>query len=288
MYLIGILSDSHDWHSEQINFFLKKNNCAVIKLNFEEMLIKLKNNKFTFLNNKKIRKLNGVWVRYINSGSIEEITTKLTILHLLEEMGIYIHNSAKIIEKTVDKVRTTGLLELYKLKSPETFVSFGNYLKKFPTDKKYKYLLKPIFGSQGKGILLISDPKKSKNIIANGNVYYLQRFLESNEKEFSDFRILVSNHRVISVMKRSSKHFITNVYQGARTQKISLKKKLEKISIKVSKIFNLGYGGIDIKLHKKSYYVIEVNGIPSWKGIQKIEKKNISEILVKDFLKKIK
>ncbi len=287
MHLIGILSDSHDWHSEEIDFFLKKNNCDVIKLNFDDFLLKLKNNKITFLNNKKIAKLDGVWVRYINTGSIEEITTKLTILHLLEKMKIYVHNSATVIEKTVDKIRTTGLLEIHRLKSPETFVSIGNQLKNFPTNKKYNYLLKPIFGSQGKDIFLISNPNKSANIQAKGNVFYLQRFLKSEEKKFSDYRVLVSNHRVISVMERSSEHFITNVFQGAQTKKITLKNKLEKICIKVSKVFNLGYGGIDIKLHKKNYYVIEVNGIPSWKGIQKIEEKNISEILVKDFLRKI-
>ena len=176
------------------------------------------------MNNKKIAKLDGVWVRYINTGSIEEITTKLTILHLLEKMKIYVHNSATVIEKTVDKIRTTGLLEIHRLKSPETFVSIGNQLKNFPTNKKYNYLLKPIFGSQGKDIFLISNPKKSANIQAKGNVFYLQRFLKSEEKKFSDYRVLVSNHRVISVMERSSEHFITNVFQRCTNQKNHFKK----------------------------------------------------------------
>ena len=63
--------------------------------------------KFHF--NKKLEILTCIWVRFIKSGSLEEITTKLTFLHLLEKEGIYIHNSASVIEKTVDKVRTTGL-----------------------------------------------------------------------------------------------------------------------------------------------------------------------------------
>ena len=44
----------------------------------------------------------------------------------------------------------------------------------------------------------------------------------------------------------------------------------------------------DLKFDKKKIAILEINGIPSWKGMQKIEKKNITEILVKDFLKKIK
>ena len=39
-------------------------------------------------------------------------------------MKIYIHNSASVIEKTVDKVRTTGILELNGINTPETTVWF--------------------------------------------------------------------------------------------------------------------------------------------------------------------
>ena len=56
----------------------------------------------------------------------------------------------------------------------------------------------------------------------------------------------------------------------------------------MSKIFDLGYGGIDFKIWKKKIYVLEINGIPSWKAIQTLERKNISEILVMDFLEKIR
>ena len=62
----------------------------------------------------------------------------------------------------------------------------------------------------------------------------------------------------------------------------SFQKKFQK------KIFNLGYGGIDLKIYKNKTYVLEVNSIPSWRAIQKIEKKNIADILVKDFIKQLK
>ena len=74
--------------------------------------------------------------------------------------------------------------------------------------------------------------------------------------------------------------------QSAKKKLISLK--LQKLIIRISKLFDLGYAGIDVKFDKKKIAILEINGIPSWKGIQKIEKKNISKILVNDFLKKIK
>tara|TARA_Y100001954_G_scaffold135732_1_gene144819 strand:+ start:333 stop:608 length:276 start_codon:yes stop_codon:yes gene_type:complete len=88
-------------------------------------------------------------------------------------------------------------------------------------------------------------------------------------------------------MKRSSKKILTNAYQGAILDEFDITDEVKKMCIKVSKLFKLGYGGIDIKKYKGKYYVLEVNSIPSWKAIQKTNKKNITEVLVNDFLKKL-
>ena len=287
MYKIGIISDIHDWHSDQIELNLKKNNCEVLRINFDELIFSFKRNKLFFLNDNRINKLNGIWVRFIKSGSIEEITTKLTILHLLKENKIYVHNSADIIEKTVDKVRTTGILNLNGIYSPKTIIWFSSKKNQFPIKKKY--LLKPIFGSQGNDIEMIKKREDLKKIPANRDVFYLQEFIESEKKNFySDVRVLVSNHKIVSAMERISKNYITNVFKGAECKKKLISLELKKLIIRISKLFDLGYAGIDVKFDKKKLAILEINGIPSWKGIQKIEKKNISKILVNDFLKKIK
>ena len=290
MFNVGIISDSHDWHSKEIEFFLKKKNCIVTKIKFDDLIFKFENKTISSLNNKEINKLDGLWVRFLKSGSTEEITTRLTILHLLEEMKVYVHNSANVVEKTVDKVRTTGLLELNNLESPITFVSFKNNLKEsFVINEKNKYLLKPIFGSQGKNIKKITNFSEFKNITAVGNVFYLQKFLDSKKnKLFFDLRVLVSNHSVVGAMERSSGNFLTNVFQGSKIKKAKIDEKLKKMCEKVSKIFNLGYGGIDIKFHDNKYYILEVNSIPSWKALQSLYKKNISKILVRDFVDRLK
>ena len=48
-----------------------------------------------------------------------------------------------------------------------------------------------------------------------GSVFYLQEFIESDKKNYySDIRVLVSNHKIVSAMERISDNFITNVYKG--------------------------------------------------------------------------
>ena len=288
MSKVAIISDIHDWHSNQIEYFLKKNNVKTSKITFEELVFSFKNNKVFFKNNKLLNDINGIWVRFLKAGTLEEITTKLTILHLLKEMKIYIHNSASVIEKTVDKVRTTGILELNGINTPETTVWFEKKKFNFNFKQNKKYLIKPIFGSQGKNIVLVKNPNLLKKQKITGEVFYLQEFIESSGDKFNDIRVFVSNHKILSSMERVSDHFITNIYQGAKSRKISLGNKIEEICKKISRIFKLGYGGIDIKIFEEKIYVLEVNSIPSWKMIQKTTKKNISEILVEDFIKNLR
>ena len=290
MQTIAIISDHHDWHSYQLEFFLKQNKFKTIKVTFQELKFSFKKNRIFFENNKLLNNVSGVWVRFLKNGTIEEITTKLTILHLLDESKIYVHNSGVTIEKTVDKIRTTGILEVNNIKSPETTIWFAKNKKNLNNNfcKGIKYLVKPIFGSQGKNIFLVNNLNELKKINAIGKVFYLQKFIESQEKEFTDVRVLVSNHNVISSMERYSNHFITNVFQGAKYRQIILEEKIRDLCVKLSKIFKLGYGGIDLKITKNDVFVLEINSIPSWKAMQKISKINISEKLVKDFIKNVK
>ena len=86
-------------------------------------------------------------------------------------------------------------------------------------------------------------------------------------------------------MKRESKNFLTNVYLGASCHKTTISIEIVKLTEKISRIFGLGYGGIDIKIKNKKIFVLEINSIPSWKNINKLYKKDLTEKLVKDFIK---
>ena len=52
----------------------------------------------------------------------------------------------------------------------------------------------------------------------------MQSFLGKSSEKLSDIRVLVSHHKVVASMKRESKQFLTNVYQGAFQKKLNLVK----------------------------------------------------------------
>lgn len=285
---IGIISDLHDWHSKQIKKELEIKGLRVFLLKFSDVSMKIVNSKKTISFKKKID-LNGLWVRFIKNGTIEEINLRLTILHCFRDIGVYVHNNAEIIEKTVDKARTSFILNQNNILIPKTWVFFSrrDFIKNSSKNlQKKKLISKPIFGSQGKDIEILENKDDVLNHKPIGKIFYIQEFIDDiKKKEFSDIRVLVSKNHVVSAMARISKNPITNVHQGANFKKIKVSNELKKLSIKISKIMKLGYAGLDFKVYKKKYYNLEINSIPAWKSLQTIESKNITKILVKDFLK---
>ena len=81
-------------------------------------------------------------------------------------------------------------------------------------------------------------------------------------------------------MTRYGNTFINNISKGAVCKKESLDPKIINLALKTSELLNMSFCGVDIMHYKKKYYVIEVNSIPAWRGLQDVESDNISDQFV--------
>ena len=66
---------------------------------------------------------------------------------------------------------------------------------------------------------------------------------------------------------------------------------LKTLAVDATKAVGLEIGGVDIIEDKKSrsgYQVLEVNGVPAWRGLQNVSNVNISEVIVKFLISKMK
>lgn len=284
-----IFSDSHDWHSNQLKKELKKFKYKVSCLSLNDCFVntKYKNNIFIpgFNNNLP----DGCFIRTIGKGTFQQITRRLTMLHILKKLGVVLFNDINCIEKSTDKSMTTFLLSNKKINTPYTWVPENLKIAKKIIKKEEYIIWKPLFGSQGKGLKII----KNKNLtIKDERVYYLQKYENikiKSKKEWQDYRILVCDNKIIASMIRKNKKNITNIGQGGKPFNLNINKDIRKISIKASKIVKANYAGIDLIIDKnKNLKVLEINSIPAWKALQKITKKNIASILVKAFISKLK
>ena len=113
-----------------------------------------------------------------------------------------------------------------------------------------------------------------KKLLLENKLLKNRFFIDSKKKNiYSDIRVLVSNHKIVSSMERVSDNFITNVFKGARCKKKEITTELKALIIKISKIFDLGYAGIDVKLDEKKIAILGSTGSIGRSLINIIEKK---------------
>ena len=79
-------------------------------------------------------------------------------------------------------------------------------------------------------------------------------------------------------MTRRGESWITNRAQGANCEFLELNQDLTSLSEAACKILDIDYAGVDLIQDKDgSLYIIEVNSIPAWYGLQKVVSFNIAD-----------
>jgi len=158
-------------------------------------------------------------------------------------------------------------------------------------------VLKPLFGSQGKGLQLVGRVDGVHRALpgidpAYGRLAYLQRFVPALTSPGFDWRVLVVGGRAAAAMRRVSTHWIHNVAQGARCEPAELPPELAQRAEAAAGALGLDYAGIDLMPSPPDpgsdavpgIQVIEVNGVAAWQGLQRVTDFNIARAIVDDLL----
>jgi len=234
----------------------------------------------------------GVFVRGVQGGTLEEVVFYLDVLHALHELNIIVYNSARAIERSVDKGMTSFLLENAGIRTPPTWV--GNDVHQAYSFIRrelamgYKVVAKPLFGSQGKDLQLITKPEDITNYKVYNKIYYLQRFIQTAQDSAFDWRVFVIGDEVIACMKREGMDWISNVANGGKCYSAVINDQFEDLSREAVRAINMNYAGVDIMQDLEGkLWVTEVNSIPAWKGLESVNNLVVADILVEDFINKM-
>jgi RimK family alpha-L-glutamate ligase len=211
-----------------------------------------------------------VLARIIPSGSLEQIIFRVDALHRLEERGIRVVNSPRAIERTVDKFWTSTLLERCGIPTPETIVcddadeAFAAYRALGDV------IIKPLFGSMGLGMVRVSDEEMAFRVFRTieqiRGVYYVQRTVDHDG---TDVRAFVLDGRVIAAIERRAAGWRTNLARGGTARSIVLPEQMAGLAVRAAAAVGAYYAGVDLLTGKDgTTYVLEVNGIPGWRGLQ--------------------
>ncbi|MBA3658891.1 MAG: RimK family alpha-L-glutamate ligase [Gemmatimonadales bacterium] len=226
-----------------------------------------------------------VLTRIIPSGSLEQIIFRVDALHRLEDRGAPVVNSARAIERTVDKLWTSALLEQCGLPTPETVVCEDPEEAFAAFRRLGDIIVKPLFGSMGLGMIRVSDEESAWRVFRVieqvRGVYYLQHFVPH---EGRDVRAFVVGERMVAAIERRAPGWKTNVSRGGSASAVALSLEWEQLALRAARAVGADYAGVDLlPTADGGVTVLEVNGIPGWKGLEAATGADVAGALV-DYL----
>jgi tetrahydromethanopterin:alpha-L-glutamate ligase len=292
---VAIMADEVGWHTRQLQAALRARGAVGRCVDLAQCHI----NTATFWHGLQIPGFgqalpDAVLVRGIAGGTFEQVTKRLGVLHALRELGVPVYNDARAIERSVDKSMTSLLLHAAGIPTPPTWatesLAAAQHVLMRESAAGHALVLKPLFGSQGKGLRLVGKvagvhqplPQLTRD---HGGLVYLQRFIPKISNPGFDWRVLVIGGRAVCAMRRSSKHWIHNVAQGGRCEAALLTSELAQPAERAAAALQMDYAGVDLMPSAEhGIQVIEVNGVAAWQGLQRVSSFNIAAAIVDDLL----
>ena len=213
-----------------------------------------------------------VLARIIPSGTLEQIIYRVDALHWVEERGVPVINSPRAIERCVDKFYTTALLEQAGLPVPETIACERGADAIAAIREMGDAIVKPIFGSLGHGMVRVTSPDVALRVVEPleqiGSIFYVQRTVDHGGR---DIRAFVVGGRVIGAIERTAPagDWRTNVSRGGSVRAFDLPPEWAELALRATAVVGADYAGVDLLPSRDGgVFVLEVNGIPGWKGLQ--------------------
>lgn len=258
------------WHTDEIDRAARERGHEHVLLRYEDLVATLGCGTRILSANEALDRADVVLARIIPKGSLEQIIFRVDVLHVLEESGVSVVNSARAIERSVDKFWCSALLGAAGLPVPRTVACESAEAAMVAFRAMGDVIVKPLFGSMGLGMLRVADADLAYRVFRTieriQGIFYLQQTVPHPGR---DIRAFVLNGRVLGAIERSADSWRTNVAQGAQAAAVTLSPELEQLAVHAAEAMGAVYAGVDLLPSSDgTVYVLEVNGIPGWEGLQ--------------------
>ncbi len=286
----AIATDQAGWHGRQLRDTLTQRGLRADFVKLQECHLQIgPNHGRVILPGFEDALPRGVFVRGVPGGSLEEVTFYLDILHALEALGVRVYNDAGAIERSVDKARASFLFAHHGIPTPHTVVARSLAYMRATLEQWFEEhhyaVIKPVFGSQGKGLMRLSREQTHPDYDLCHGVYYIQEYIESAKEHSQDWRVLVINDAAVAVMRREGVGWISNIANGGQGYRDELNPELTDLAVRATRATDMPYAGVDlIRDRQGQLWVTEVNSIPAWRGLQEVSDAHIASLLVDGFL----
>ncbi|HWT24642.1 MAG TPA: RimK family alpha-L-glutamate ligase [Solirubrobacteraceae bacterium] len=286
---VAILGSTGGWHAERLERALSARGHACAFAPVTRMVGRVDGGLALRGRDVALDACDVVLVRGIPRGSLEQVVFRVDVLHVLAAAGVRAVNGAAAIERTVDKFLASALLAAAGLPTPRTVACerAADALEAF-ADLGSDVILKPLFGSMGFGMARVEDADVAQRVFraleVERAVYYLQ---ETLPHDGVDVRALVVGDRVVAAIERVGTGWRANLARGARARAVALGDERAGLCVRAAAALGADYAGVDLlRAADGRDFVLEVNGIPGWAGLERATGVDVAAALV-DHLERI-
>ena len=291
---IPVFTDDPGWHGKRLSQAFAARGLEAVFISLKDCLLDLTHGQpGVVIPGFEGALPSSAFVRGVPGGTLQQVIARLDILHALELLGVNVYNDGRAIERTVDKAMTSFLLHHHGVATPNTWVcesrNHAHDVIAQETSAGNAIVIKPLFGSQGQGVRMLrqGDPFPVPMQEHVDGLYYLQRYIDSGEGSWHDHRVFVVNGKAIGAMVRHGSSWVNNVALGGKCESLPHTGEIAELAEAASRAVDIDYCGVDIiRGQNGKLYVLEVNSIPAWKGLQTVVELDIAQALVDDFLEK--
>jgi len=285
---VAILSARTGWHTDELLRALGERGHRGSLVSYEGVVARLGTARGAVRgldsDGAALLEADAVLARIVPNGSLEQVIYRLDALHWLEERGVPVMNSPRAIERCVDKFYTSALLQEAGLATPETVVCERADDAMAAVRAMGDVVIKPIFGSMGHGMVRVSDVDSAFRVVraieAIRGVFYVQRAIDHGGR---DVRAFVVGDEVVGAIERRAPagDWRTNVSRGGAAHAFDLPDEWRDLALRAARAVGADYAGVDLlPASDGTVYVLEVNGIPGWEGLQGATRRDVAGAIV--------
>lgn len=276
---VGIVSGNAGWHVQDLERAAKLLDMQTERIDITRLS-----------SADDLQQYDALLIRTFPAGTLEQTIFRLALLYRAERSGMLVLNAPGAFEACVDKFSTTARLQAAGILTPATICC--QTLEAAMTAYEHlggEVVIKPIFGSEGKGLIRVSDRDSAwracSMLCQLGAVIYLQDYVHHAGH---DLRAFVLGGKVLAAMQRHhSTDWRTNLARGAVAERVELTAEQQDLAIRAAECVGAEMAGVDIiegvspgsppvtesngkRNHGSEPLILEVNGVPGWQGLSAV------------------
>jgi RimK family alpha-L-glutamate ligase len=278
---IALLSAGDGWHVRDLQRAAAQQGHEAVAVDFRRLSAAVAHGMETLAG------FDAVLVRTMPPGSLEQVVFRMDLLHRAQAGGVAVLNPPRAVETCVDKYLATACLKAAGLRVPPTVVcQHADAALEAFTALGGDVVVKPLFGSEGRGMVRVSDVEMAwrtfRTLERLQSVLYLQQFIPHPGW---DLRVFVLGGRVLTAMRRYNHgDWRTNVAQGGRGEVVRLSAEEERLALRAAAALGAAMAGVDLLPGSQGeWYVLEANAVPGWRALAPVTGVDVAAAVI-DFL----